>query len=71
MKKTEIILSQNDEEIKIKGKNAKIKMEIETIDDLFILKNNINIKPKNNTANSENEKKLIKKIILSYFLKIL
>ena len=61
MKKTEIILSQNDEEIKIKGKNANIKMETETTDDLFILKNNINIKPKNNTANSENEKKLIKK----------
>lgn len=38
MEKTEIILSQNDEEIKIKGENEKIKLKIETIDDLFTLK---------------------------------
>ena len=61
MEKTEIILSQNDEEIKIKGENEKIKLKIETIDDLFTLKNKINVKPKNNAASSENEKKLIKK----------
>ena len=40
-----------------------------SINDLLILKNKINVKPKNNDNVPENEKKLIKKIILYCFLK--
>ena len=66
LKKTDVILKQNDEEIYVyeieKSKEKKDKMKINSIDDIFILKNKINVQPKKNLdIYSENEKILIKK----------
>ena len=59
VKKTQIIFYQNNEEIIINETTNKNKYN--SINDLLILKNKINVKPKNNDNVSENEKKLIKK----------
>ena len=65
LKKAEIILEQNGEEIIIKeaneSKEKKVKIQYNTVNDLFKLKNKINVKPKNTVGESENEKTLIKK----------
>ena len=66
LKKTDIILKQNNEEIKIyqveKPVDKKDKMKINSINDIFTLKNKINVQPTKNVDNySENEKILIKK----------
>ena len=65
LKKTDIIFKQHNEEIKILEKDTKSKgdkINIESLNDIFTLKNKINVQPKKIAENySENEITLIKK----------